>query len=72
VHDTFLVHVLKCKGYLVSVLKNSLFGHRNVLLYVALDDKFQVSLFCPLDRNKELVQLGVNKPTQILYDVWLV
>jgi len=56
----------------VSVLKNSLFWHRNVLFNVALDDKFQVSLFCPLDRNKELVQLGVNEPTQILYDVWLV
>lgn len=44
----------------------------NVFFDGFLDQKFEVALLSPLDRNKQLVEFVVNEPVQVLDDVLLV
>ena len=71
-HDSFLVHMLKSTRNLVYVFYYSLLLETYVLFHGFLDDKFQVSLFCPFDSNKEFVEFVINEPIEILDDVWIV
>jgi hypothetical protein len=47
-------------------------GERNVLFNGLLDDEFQIALLCPLDSDKELIQLVVDEPVEVLDDVRMV
>ena len=71
-HDSFLVHVLESTRNLVYVFYYSLLLKTYILFHGLLDNKFQVSLFCPLDSNKEFVEFVINEPIEILDDVWVV
>lgn len=47
-------------------------GERDVFLDSFLDNQLQVSLFSPLDRDEEFIQLVINEPIQVLDDVRMV
>ena len=71
-HYTFLVHVLQSTSYLMYVFPDLFLGERDVFLDSFLDDQLQVSLFSPLDRDEEFIQLIINEPIQVLDDVRMV
>lgn len=71
-HYTFLVHVLQSTSYLMYVFPDLFLGERDVFLDSFLDDQLQVSLFSPLDRDEEFIQLVINEPIQVLDDVRMV
>ena len=71
-HYTFLVHVLQSTSYLMYVFPDLFLGERDVFLDSFLDDQLQVSLFSPLDRDEEFIQLIIYEPIQVLDDVRMV
>lgn len=71
-HYTFLVHVLQSTSYLMYVFPDLFLGERDVFLDSFLDNQLQVSLFSPLDRDEEFIQLVINEPIQVLDDVRMV
>ena len=71
-HYTFLVHVLQSTSYLIYVFPDLFLGERDVFLDSFLDDQLQVSLFSPLDRDEEFIQLIIYEPIQVLDDVRMV
>ena len=71
-HYTFLVHVLQSTSYLMYVFPDLFLGERDVFLDSFLDDQLQVSLFSPLDRDEEFIQLIIYEPFQVLDDVRMV
>ena len=66
------MHVLQSTSYLMYVFPDLLLGERDIFLDGLLDDQLQVSLLSPLDRDKELIQLVINEPIQVLDDVRMV
>lgn len=71
-HDSLLVHVLQGKCHLVDVFDDTFLLKVDFVFHGLLNDKFQIAFFCPLDGNEELVQLAIDKPAQILDDVYLI
>ena len=71
-HDTLAVHMLESTGYLVNVFPNLLLRKRYLVLLSSLHDELQVSLFCPLNSDEQLVQLVIYKPVQVLDYVGVV
>lgn len=71
-HDSLLVHVLESTRNLTYIFYYSLLLETYILFHCLLDYKFQVSLLCPLDGNKEFVELVINEPIEILNDVWVI
>ena len=72
VHDSFLVHVLQRSCYLVNVFNDSLLLKVYFILHGLLDDQLKVALFGPFNGNEKFVELAVDEPAEILYDVWVI
>jgi len=71
-HNTLFMHVLKRACNLTNVFPYPFLGKTDVLLNVALHDLLQVAFFRPFDSDKELIQLVVDEPVQVLHDVGMV
>lgn len=71
-HNPLLMHVLQGSSNLAYVLPNSLLREAYILLNVTLHHKLQISFFRPFDCNKELIQLVIDKPVQVLDDVGVI
>ena len=66
------MHVLQSSSNLVNVLNYFFLWEVNLVFHGFFDDKLQVSLLCPLDSDKELIQFAVDEPAEVLYDVWVI
>ena len=66
------MHVLKRSSDLTNVFPNPFFWKTDILFYIALHDLLQVAFFRPFDSDKELIQLVVDEPVQVLHDVGMV
>ena len=71
-HDSFLVHVLESTRNLTYVFYYSLLRETYILFHGLLDNKFQVSLLCPFDGDKEFIEFVIYEPIEILDDVWVI
>ena len=66
------MHVLQGSCNLVNVLNYSFLWEVNLVFHGFFDDELQVSLLCPLDSDKELIQFAVDEPAEVLHDVWVI
>ena len=56
----------------MDVLYYSLLWEVDFVFHRFFDDELKVSLLCPLDSDKELIQFAVDEPAQVLHDVWVI
>jgi len=54
------------------VLPDLFLRERDIFFDGLFNDEFQVTFFCPLDRNKKLIQLIIDEPIEVLDDVRMV
>ena len=71
-HYPLFMHVPQRACNLMYVLPDPLLRKAHVLLYCLFDDQLQVPLLRPLHCDKQLVQLVVDEPVQVLDDVRVV
>lgn len=64
--------MLQCACDLVNVLPYPFLREANVFLDSFLNNELQVSFFSPFDRNKELIQLVINKPVEVFDNIRVV
>jgi len=57
---------------LEDIFPNLFFGELDLFFLRPFEDQLEISLFRPLDGDKELVQLIVDKPIQVPYDVGVI
>ena len=71
-HNSLPVHVFKCASHLVYEPPHLLLRKANLVFNGALKDQFEIALLGPFDRNKQLIQLVVDEPAQVLHDVHMI
>ena len=71
-HDALLVHVFQGACYLVYVLDYSLLWEVDLVFHCLLDDELEVSLLSPFNSNEKFVELAVDEPAEVPYDVLLI
>ena len=71
-HYPFRMHVLQCPSNLMNVPPYLLFLKAHFVFLRPLHHELEVALLRPLDGNEQLVELVVDEPVQILYDVGVI
>lgn len=71
-HNALAVHVGKGARALEDEVPDLALLKLDFLLTGALDQQLEVALLGPFDCDEEFIQLGVDEPTEVLDDVWVV
>ena len=69
-HDSFLMHVFECTGDLFHEVPDGGLIELEIFALFFFDEFFEVSSFCPLCDNDELIV--VYERVDILYDMWMI
>ena len=69
-HDFPLVHVLEGTGNLAHILPDGIFLEWNIIGNMLLDELLEITFFCPLGYNIELIVL--DEGVDVFDDVWVV